>query len=117
MGHDSKYVCEGVVSEELLAREPNLVVPVAFILQTQGLDNPSYEKSQWSNRSIFCTKSIANTNKLNELSPINSSNINNVNMSKIKREIITAVIDGKKMIEIEKRNHLFISNGLSDTYL
>ena len=32
-GNDTSYICEGVVSQDVLLREPDLTIPVAFLLQ------------------------------------------------------------------------------------
>lgn len=55
-GNENCYICEGVVPLDVLQREADLRVPVAFLLQVQGIDDPPYELSQYSDISIFHTK-------------------------------------------------------------
>ena len=131
IGPDTSYICAGLVSEDALYKEPNISIPVSFMLQSHGVDDPSYERSQFSDKIIFFTKSpIANdpyNNSINQpLSPGNttvntndtpSDNIeSNKGISRIKKDIIRAVIHGQKTIQIEKNNNFYISQGLSDDY-
>lgn len=126
MGKDSSYVCNGLVPPDILEQEPNLVVSVMFCIQTHGLDWPSYERSQLSPPVIFHTipSYLALKDTLNkELNESSSSKLpslqdpTSVGMSKTKKEIISAVIKGQQLIQIEKRNFYYTSEGMGDDYL
>ena len=54
-GNETSYVCEGVVSQDVLLREPDLTIPVAFLLQVHGVDYPIYERSKYSDVAILHT--------------------------------------------------------------
>lgn len=105
VGNDTSYICEGVVSEEALLRQPDLVVPVAFILQSAGVDHPIYELSQHSEIAILHTCPISSRGQVKEQA------------SRKKKEILSAVVLGQKIIEIERQNHLYTSVGQSEPFL
>jgi hypothetical protein len=58
-GNATSYICSGVVPLEALQREPHLVVPAGFLLQTHGVDHPDYELSQLSPLAVLHTKNGA----------------------------------------------------------
>lgn len=45
--------------------------------------------------------------------PVDGNNI----ISRKKKEILSAVVLGQKIVQIERNKHLFISQGVSDEYL
>mmetsp|Transcript_6105 Transcript_6105/g.8527 ORF Transcript_6105/g.8527 Transcript_6105/m.8527 type:complete len:1139 (-) Transcript_6105:212-3628(-) len=125
-GSDTCYTCSGVVPLEALQREPHLVVPVGYLLQTHGVDHPDYELSQHSPLAVLHTKNTANRLQNNPSrseampviasdSPSDTGEVGGV--SRKKKEILSAVGLGRKMIQMERASHLCVSQGTAEQYL
>jgi hypothetical protein len=168
IGNENQYTCMNVVSIDAVENEKNLVVAVAFMLQTQGAEYPDFEYSRFSDMSIFynnpssavvapaslfssklhdnsanvlnnSTLSTKNNVLVNLSESENNDDDNNIknyddngdenkkltlaatttsnSMSKTKKEIVSALVNGQQMIQIEKRNNTYVSFGIGVDYL
>jgi hypothetical protein len=116
VGNDNSYACVGLVPDDIIENEPNIMVSAEFVLQTHGADFPSYERSNLSPSVSF------NTEKPGSLLPeIFSSTFSDVKpsqkISKIKKEVISAMINDKHLVQIEKQNNNFTSEGTNNDFL
>ena len=115
-----------------------------WFVQVHGADEPYYERSQLSTMAIFFTHSAfgaaSETGKRNRsnqkkkglmrtndgmrrpddsVDPKDSNNNSGgpTGMSKTKKEIVSAVLAGQQIIQIEKLNGACLSHGVADSYL
>lgn len=136
IGKDTKYACAGVLSDSVLAEEPNLTVPVAFMVQTCGTEFPKEEYSLCSDPLVVWTKipEVVNIHEENgNYSPTASHASWNSTVSPMDSKIGSptkttgkkkksdryryAEIPGYGEIEIERQHHTYLSSGISDYYM
>ena len=114
-GDQLEYAVEGLIPWDILQREPGIVVNVDFCLRTTGVDYPEDEYSDVSETVTFST-TWSNLEETNDdtLDPYQKIEMK---MSKTRKEVIKAVLNGQKAIELEKRNDFVCSEGVSDSFL
>lgn len=115
-GNDNSYACIGLVPDDVIENEPNIMVAAEFVVQTHGADFPPYERSNLSPAVLF------NTEKPGSLLPESfgvtfSDNKPSQKVSKLKKEVISAMINDKHLIHIEKQNNHCTSEGRSNDFL
>ena len=116
VGNDNSYACVGLVPDDIIENEPNIMVSAEFVLQTHGADFPPYERSNLSPSVSF------NTEKPGSLLPESftatfSDSKPSQKISKVKKEVISAMINDKHLVQIEKQNNNFISEGTNNDFL
>jgi len=124
-GPDTSYACTNLIPDSVLAEEPNMSIPVAFIVQTCGSEYPSLEHSLCSDPLIVWTESpkVLDDDGDDETIATRESTVGgsaastaNAEEPLKKRHVIHAMVDGVGRIEIEKRHHYYLSTGVSDHY-
>jgi hypothetical protein len=125
VGNNVSYACSHLIPQEILEDEPGIQAAVMFSLQIQGLDFPRYERSRLSKPMIFYT---VNNIFSSATSPSEVQIVKNVDakatdeiggqisISKTKKEIITAVVNGQQIIQIEKRGYYTYGEGIGNNY-
>ena len=117
VGNDNSYACVGLVPDDIIENEPNIMVAAEFFLQTHGADFPPYERSNLSPAVVF------NTEKPGSLLPENFSMTSYSDMkptqkiSKLKKEVISAMINDKHLVQIEKQNNSVTSEGINSDFI
>jgi hypothetical protein len=113
-GDQLEYAVEGLIPWDALQREPGIIVNVDFCLRTTGVDYPEDEYSDVSDTVTFST-TWSNLDDADEtLDPYQEREIK---MSKTRKQVIKAVLNGQKAIELEKRNDVVCGEGVFDTFL
>ena len=127
VGNDNDCSVTHLVPEGVLEREPDIRVPVSFCYQVHGADEPYYEHSRLSAPVVFFTQpppsktvtvSKATAKGVNRTAADSAGTAGTGTMSKTKKEIITAVVAGQQIVQIERLGDSCRSyGGLSDHYL
>lgn len=65
-GNDCNYACTNLLPEDVVDDEPDGNITVHFVLQTLGLDFPSYERSDMSHTASYSTLSANEMRRLRE---------------------------------------------------
>jgi hypothetical protein len=118
MGNENSYACSHLVPSDVLSRELDISVPVQLCVQVLGADHPIYERSQPSAPVMFFTKSPRSM----QLSFYGAA-ANNNSPSKLKREILSAVVRDQqqqtdRFVQIDKPSpHECCSRGFGENYL
>ena len=114
-GPDCHYACEGLVPVDVLEKEPNTEVSVVFRLQTLGTEIPRTDCSLPSFGACFWT-----VNKCGDQSQddsIESKRNTGNHFSRPRKELFAAVLESKRVIQLERNYHTIISQGASDHYI
>ena len=122
MGDKLEYAVEGLVPWDILQSEPGIVFDVKFCLRTTGVDYPEGEFSDVSDIVTFST-TWANIEGKNGNTTMNDSESHDKfhhqenQISKTKKEVIKAVLNGHKVIELERRNEVIVSEGIFESFM
>lgn len=99
-----------------------MTVEVNFCLRTTGVDFPEDEFSDVSDPVTFATTwSNFERDGLNDDLSLSSQDslfrAQEMKISKTKKEVIKAVLNGQKTIELERRNDVICSEGIFESFL
>jgi len=138
-GNACSYEATGLVPLEVLRRDPKLTVPVTFVLQVAGIDFPSFEFSQLSPAAVLMTRTMPSQEQLlrgidsldgedeaefegmspRSPSPAEESAVKTKTLavSRTKKQIITAIISGNKIVQLERQGNHIAGQGEGDYFL
>lgn len=141
-GNANSYELSGIVPLDVLRRDPQLTVPVKFVLQTAGLDFPIFEFSQLSTPATYYTRVMPSQEELlrgldslddeenEELDEMmqrliasqagggtnKMTGIPNPSVSRTKKQLLTAIVLGKEIV-LEKQGQSITGTGEGDYFL
>lgn len=121
-GDKLDYAVQGLIPWDILQSEPGVTVDVNFCLRTTGVDFPENEFSDISDPVTFSTTwsnldRDGSSNDDMSLSSHDTFREKEMKISKTKKEVIKAVLNGQKTIELERRNDVICSEGIFETFL
>lgn len=131
MGDRLEYAVEGLVPWDVLQSEPGVTFAINFCLRTTGVDFPEGEFSDVSDTVTYST-TWANmegkhdqttgiegdpSNYSSELSSQEKFTRQENKISRTRKEVIKAVLNGHKVIELERRNEVIAGEGVFESFL
>ena len=138
MGPETSYGCSHLIPQDVLEDEIGVQAGVMFAVQVQGVDFPRYERSRLSHPVILYTINpdhhLASAEPTKTKPQINISSPTpakkaaadgeedggeesvGYGMSRTKKDLISAIVNGNQLIQIEKRGHYTYSEGVGNHF-